>query len=285
MTTFNATDYRGTAPENYEKFFVPAIGEPLAADLVCTAALRPGERILDVACGTGVVTRLAAAQVGEAGAVAGLDVNPGMLAVARSATLGDATIDWYETSAEAMPLADASFDVVLCQMGLQFIPDKVQALKEIRRVLGPGGRVVLNLPGPIPDLFVALRDALAQHIDPQCAGFVNVVFSLHDCDRLSGLMAEAGFSDIAAERTQKTLQLPPPENFLWQYIHSTPLVALVSKASEEQRAALSRDVCERWQNFAAGSSLALDLGMTTVRGAGWHAIEQSVRSQETIEGA
>lgn len=82
MITFDATDYRGNAAENYEKFFVPAIGAPLAADLVSTAALRPGERILDVACGTGVVARLAAAQVRGAGAVAGLDVNPGMLAVA-----------------------------------------------------------------------------------------------------------------------------------------------------------------------------------------------------------
>lgn len=265
MTTFNATDYRGSAPENYEKFFVPTIGAPLAADLVSAAALRPGERILDVACGTGVVTRLAAAQVGATGAVAGLDVNPGMLAVARSAAPSNAIIDWYETSAEAMPLADASFDVVLCQMGLQFMPNKVQALKEIRRVLGSGGRLVLNLPGPIPDLFVAMRDALARHIDPQCAGFVNVVFSLHDSKRLSVLMAEAGFSDIAAEETQKTLRLP--EDFLWQYVHSTPLAARVGKASEAQLAAFSRDVSERWEKFVAGNTLTLEVGVTTVRGA------------------
>jgi len=263
MTTFNAADYRGSAPENYEKFFVPAIGAPLAADLVAAAALRPGERILDVACGTGIVTRLAAARVGGAGAVAGLDVNPGMLAVARSRAPGDAAIDWYETSAEAMPLADASFDIALCQMGLQFMPNKVQALKEIRRVLAPGGRVVLNLPGPVPELFVAMREALAQHIDPQCARFVDVVFSLHEGERLRGLMGEAGFSDITAERTQKSLRLP--EDFLWQYIHSTPLVALVSKASEAQRAALSRDIAERWKKFAAGDGMTLEVGVTTVR--------------------
>ncbi len=269
MITFNATDYRGTAPENYEKFFVPAIGAPLAADLVSTAALRPAERILDVACGTGVVARLAAARVRETGAVAGLDVNPGMLAVARSATPSDANIVWYETSAEAIPLADAAFDVVLCQMGLQFIPDKVKALKEMRRVLAPGGRVVLNLPGPIPDLFVVLCDALAKHIDPQCARFVDVVFSLHDSDRLRGLMAEAGFSDIVADRKQKALRLPA--DFLWQYIHSTPLVALVGKSDEAQRDALSREVAARWKKYAAGNALTLDVGVTTVRGAVWSA--------------
>jgi SAM-dependent methyltransferase len=187
--------------------------------------------------------------------------------VARSATPGDAKIAWYETSAEAMPLGDASFDVVLCQMGLQFIPDKLKALKEIRRVLAPGGRVVLNMPGPIPEPFVALRDALARHIDPQCAGFVDVVFSLHDGHHVGALMAEAGFSDIVAGRTRKTLQLPPPEDFLWQYVHSTPLMALVAKAGDERHAALSRDVCEKWRKFAAGASLKLDVGVTTVRGA------------------
>lgn len=267
MTTFNATDYRGTAPENYEKFFVPAIGAPLASDLVRAAGLRAGEKILDVACGTGVVTRLAAARVGKGGAVSGLDVNPGMLAVARSTNSHGAAIDWYETSAEAMPLADASFDVVLCQMGLQFIPDKVQALKECRRVLRPGGRIVLNLPGPTPDLFVALRDALARNIDPKCARFVDVVFSLHNGDRLIGLMAEAGFPDSIVERTQKTLHLPPAAEFVWQYVHSTPLVALVGEASEAQRAALARDVCERWEKSAGSGGLTLDVGVTTVRGA------------------
>jgi SAM-dependent methyltransferase len=267
MTTFQAIDYRGSAPQNYEKFFVSAIGEPLALDLISAAALRPGERILDVACGTGVVARLAAAQVGDSGTVAGLDVNPGMLAVARAATPGGAKIDWYETSAEAMPLADASFDVALCQMGLQFIPDKLKALKEIRRVLAPGGRVLINMPGPIPELFVVLRDALARHIDAQCAGFVDVVFSLHDGDRVGTLMAEAGYSDIVAERARKTLQLPPPEDFLWQYVHSTPLAALAGKASEDQRATLSREVCDKWRRFAAGASLKLDVGVTTVRAA------------------
>ena len=115
--------YSGNPTANYERFFVPAIGAHLATDLLRLAALRPGERVLDVACGTGVVARLASQQVGDTGAVAGLDVNAGMLAVARSATRPGMPIEWHEASAEAMPLPDASFDVVLCQMGLQFVPD------------------------------------------------------------------------------------------------------------------------------------------------------------------
>src|SRR5687767_11990931 len=96
--------YGGSAPENYERYFVPAIGRPLAEDLTETADLRPGERVLDVACGTGVVARLAAERVGAGGTVAGLDLNPGMLAVARAITPPQLTIVWHHGSAEAMPL-------------------------------------------------------------------------------------------------------------------------------------------------------------------------------------
>src|SRR3546814_10148611 len=117
------------------------------------AALREGERVLDVACGTGVVTRLASEQVGATGAVAGLDVNPGMLAVARAATPEGMSIEWHEANAEAMPLPDASFDVVLCQLGLQFMPDRQAALREMRRVLVDGGRLAFNVPGPMPRIF------------------------------------------------------------------------------------------------------------------------------------
>ncbi len=266
QATFGSDDYQGTGPENYEKYFVPAIGAPLANDLLAVASLRPGERVLDVACGTGVVTRLAAKHVGSAGSVAGLDMNPGMLSVARAVTPSDVAIDWYETSAEAIPLSDESFDVVLCQMGLQFVVDKLQALKEIRRILRPGGRVVLNFPGPTPKLFTAFRDALARHIDPKCAGFVNVVFSLHDAEQIRELMTGAGFHDIDIAKAHKTLRLPAPEDFLWQYVHSTPLAGLVGKASDAQRAALTADLGKRWQEFVRDGAMNSEVGVTTVRG-------------------
>ena len=260
---FSAEEYRRPQPENYEAYFVPAIGAPLAADLIAAARLHPDERVLDVACGTGVVTRLAAAVVGAGGAVAGLDVHPGMLAVARATSPDD--ISWYETSIEAAPLPGGAFDVVLCQMGLQFVADKPKALAEIRRVLADGGRVVLNLPGPTPRLFTELADALARHIDARCAGFVNAVFSLHDPHELRRLLTGAGFEVIEIARTPRTLRLPAPEDFLWQYIHSTPLADLVAKATDQQRAALATDVGARWQRFVEGGALTLEVEITTVR--------------------
>ena len=250
--------YGGSPPENYERYFVPAIGAPLANDLIKLAALRPGERVLDVACGSGVVARLAAQLVGSSGTIAGLDINPGMLAVARSTTPPGMAIDWHEASAEAMPLPDASFDAVLCQMGLQFVPDKHAALSEMRRVLAPGGRLVLNVPGPTPQLFVIMANALARHISSEAAGFVNQVFSLHNTAELQNLITGAGFSDVSVQAHTTSLRLPAPEEFLWQYVHSTPLASSVAQVNDERRGALESDVVAQWQEFVKEGALMLE---------------------------
>ena len=249
--------------ENYQRYFVPAIGMPAAEDLVAHADLRQGERVLDIACGTGVVTRLAAERVSATGSVTGLDIHPGMLAVAATATPPDMVIDWREGNAESLPFEDGEFEVVFCQMGLQFPSGKLAALREMRRVLATGGRALVNVPGPKPPLFEILTDGLARHFGPQAAGFADRVFSMHDADELSELMHGAGFRDVKVEAKPKALRLPAPTNFLWQYIYSTPLAQAASQASREQRNALENDVCGRWQAFVEDGSIPFQVGITT----------------------
>ncbi len=245
------------ASENYERFFVPAIGRPVAEILLSVAALRPGERVLDVGCGTGVVTRLAADRVGGDGEVTGLDVNPGMLAVARSAAPPDFEIEWCEASAESIPLPDETFDAVLCPMSLQFVPDRPAALREIRRVLVPGGRVTLSAPGPASPLFESLAEAMGRHVAPEAVGFVLAVFALHDETEIEGLLRDARFGDVEVSAEMVDLSLPAPKDFLWQYVASTPLAAVVAEADEEARAALEREVVDRWREFEDGDRMSL----------------------------
>jgi ubiquinone/menaquinone biosynthesis C-methylase UbiE len=247
--------YEGNAAESYERFFVPAIGAPLARDLVRLAALRPGERVLDVACGTGVVARLASREVGATGTVAGLDVNPGMLAVARSTASPAASIEWHEASAEAMPLPAEAFDVVLCQLSLQFMPDRLAALREMRRVLVQGGRLLLNVPGPAGPLFAIFADAMERHVGAESAGFVHQVFSPNDPSELQHLASDAGFDHVAADASTRTFRLPPAKEFLWQYVCSTPLAGLVAEVGAEERDALERQVVREWQDFEEDGGL------------------------------
>ncbi len=258
--------YGGNAAENYERFFVPVIGEPLAQDLVAKAALRPGERVLDVACGTGIVTRLAADRVAPGGSVAALDITPAMLATARTIVMDKSVpIRWYETTAESIPLPDASFDVVLCQLGLMFIPDKRAAVREMARVLAPGGRIFITVPTPT-DFFNVFDDTLAQHVGPEAAQFVKMVFSLNDPAELEALLRGAGLQDVRVQSAAKQIRLPSGEEFVWQYVQSTPLMALLADATDELRAAIERAVVSGWERWQSGSGLAYDQPILTASG-------------------
>lgn len=240
--------YGTKPPQNYERFFVPAIGEPVAKDLIRKAELQPGERVLDVACGTGIIARLSLQQVGETGSVTGLDINPGMLAVARSVTQ-DSSIEWHEASAEDMPFPDDSFDVVICQLGIQFMEDRSAALQEMYRILVPGGRMLLNVPGPAGEPFVIFAEAMGKNISPEAEEFANHVFVLNDTGEIRQLINEAGFNNIDVQAKKKMLSLPAPKDFLWQYVHSTPLVGVLAEADEEAKALLEKEVVGQWQDF------------------------------------
>ncbi len=252
--------------DNYERYFVPVIGEPAAKSLLAAAHLQPGERVLDAACGTGVVARAAAKSVSPTGSVTGLDINPGMLATARRHAPSEPAIEWCEASIESMPLPDDAFDVVLCQMGLQFASDKAAALREMRRVLANEGRFLANVPGPAPDLFAIMIEALDRHIGPQPAAFARAVFSLHDTAELRQLLQNAGLHEVKVESTQARLELPAPPDFLWQYIVSTPMAQTVMNADEPTRNALERDVVDRWAPFRSNGGMKLDVRMTTAAG-------------------
>lgn len=261
-TTVTATyeRYAGDAPEIYERHFVPAIGAPSARRLLDAARLRDGERVLDVACGTGVAARLAAEAVGATGSVAGVDANPGMLAVARAATPAGLSITWHHGSAEALPVADVSVDVVLCSLGFQFFADKAGALREMRRVLAPGGRLAIGTPGPTPALFQALDDVLADHLGPEASMFVDAVFSVHDPAEVRSMLDAAGLADVEVTTAPLRLRLPPPADFLWQYALGTPLAAVAASLDHEARAALERAAVERWRPFTDGDALVLEVG-------------------------
>lgn len=261
MTTYDkyawgtAEEAAQHAGESYERYLVPLIGVPSARPVIEAAALREGERLLDLGCGTGVAARLAAEQVGPTGTVIGVDPHPGMLQVARRAS---SQIEWRQGTAEDLPLPDESFDAVVCSLSFQFFADKARALQEIRRVLAPAGRAVLGTPGPIPPPMAAIDQVLTDHIGPQASMFVHKVFSVHEPNEVRAMLVAGGFEDVEVETQALRLRVPSPTDFFWQYVHSTPLAGITAELSPDTRAALERDVAERCRPLANGDGLVME---------------------------
>jgi ubiquinone/menaquinone biosynthesis C-methylase UbiE len=233
----------GNAAEIYQQHLVPTVFGPWATDLIEATSPGPGERVLDVACGTGVVARLAAERVATGGRVVGLDLNPGMLAIARSvASL--TPIDWREGNAVALPFEGGAFDVVLCQQGVQFFPDRPAALREMHRVLVPGGRLGLATWRPIQQSpgFAALARAMERHVGPEAAALVQAPFSFGDAGELRALVLGAGFWDVEIRPAAKPLRFPSVDEFVWRYVAASPLAGQVSQVDDRARAALVADV-------------------------------------------
>jgi SAM-dependent methyltransferase len=182
------------AASGYQELLVPALMEEWAPRVADAAGIQPGDRVLDVACGTGVLTREAARRAGPTGAITGLDLSPEMLAVAAPLSHG---LRWQQGSAEALPFADQSFDAVVSQFGLMFFPDPVAGLREMMRVLVPGGRLAVAVWGSLADTpAYAAEVSLVERLAGGEAGdALRAPFVLGDPKRMAELCAAAGIKE------------------------------------------------------------------------------------------
>ena len=245
------------AAELYERYPARYILGPWAPLLADAAHLAEGERVLDMACGTGLVTRIAAQRVGTAGLVVGIDLNPGMIAVARSlaAPTGGA-IRWLEGSALDLQLLDAAFDVVLCQQGLQFFPNKLRALREMHRVLVPRGRLALSVWTGVGPYHGAVGDALSRYIGTGVAAKFCSSRQVPDKDELRRLAADAGFSDVEVRISQLDLHLPRLNEFVLDHLASTPVAPMLGVASPEVRNNIAATVAEQLRSYVQGEGIS-----------------------------
>jgi ubiquinone/menaquinone biosynthesis C-methylase UbiE len=267
MSSVSYRSFTGTGAENYQRYFVPSIATPVSGDLLRAANLQPGERALDVACGTGLIARLAAEQVGPSGSVTAIDIAPDMIAVAEATpSPGAPRIEWHVGDATSLPLHDDSYDVVLCQMGLMFMEDRPAALAEMRRVLAPGGRLVVNTPGRIQAVFELMEQAIVDHISAELGGFVRAVFSMHDPEAVATLLRDAGLDDVSSTVSTVTLYLPSPAEFLWQYINLTPMGPFVAQAPESAQSAMEQQVVDGWQPHVVNGATVVNQAMVIASG-------------------
>ncbi len=235
----------GNSAEAYERYLVPLLFAPGAEVLIDSADLELGEQVLDVACGTGIVARRAAPYVGSDGRVVGLDLNEGMLEVARAASADiEPDITWQHGDALDLPFSDMTFEVVFCQQGLQFISDRAGALREMHRVLELKGRLALNILRPIEHNpgWAVLADVLDQHVGPEGGAMMRSPFAAFSMEDLRALFMEAGFREATITIKIGPVRYPSAEEFLRREAASSPLAGPIGALDEKERRAMIQDL-------------------------------------------
>lgn len=245
-----------SAAEVYDEFFLPALFQQWAPRVADAAKIKDGNRVLDVACGTGCLTREIRARVGARGSVVGLDINEGMLDVARRTV---PEVDWRQGAAESLPFEDDSFDAVVCQFALMFFTDRRAAIREMLRVLRPGGRLAVavwdrvdNSPG-----YAAVTKLLERLFGENAANALRAPFNLGDLQTLRTEFANAGVSDIDIKTLPGTARFSSIRDWMYTDVKGWTLADMIDDAQysrllKEAEVALKEFVdVEGKPNFAA----------------------------------
>ncbi len=230
---------------------------PWAHDLIDRLSPAVGCTALDVAAGPGTVTHLLADRIGPAGRVVATDLSPAMLEIARGKPVGadQAPIEWIEAPAVPLPLPDSSVDVVTCQQGLQFFPDRTAALAEMRRTLRAGGRVGIAVWTGVEDqIFVHVRDALANVLSPEIAGKYLGPFLLTGEQAAADARA-AGFASVDLEHVTRPVVVPGGAQELFDTLPAAGIAADIAALDDEKRAELLAEIVRLTEPIRDGATL------------------------------
>ena len=245
----------GDAASLYERYGQFAMS-PWTDDLILSARCKEGDRVLDVACGTGLVAKRVNAVSSAKCRITGIDLNEHMLSVARQ----EPAIDWHLGDVSAMPFPDGAFDVVLCQQGLQFFPDRQAAMREMARVLAPGGRLSLNVWGPLERqvYFATLFKAVGRFISDDAAKTIASPYTLTTREDLRRLAVGAGFKNISVRFEQRTLrEAEDIARFTNGLLQATPVASQFRALGNDQRMALARHVADQLAGYVDDAGMAV----------------------------
>jgi ubiquinone/menaquinone biosynthesis C-methylase UbiE len=247
----------------YDEQFVPALFAQWAPRLLDIAQVSPGDRVLDVACGTGVLARAAAERVGDAGLVVGIDINPAMLEVARDVR---PDIEWRDGDAVELPVDDGSFDAVLCQSALFFFPDPAAAIREMSRVAKAGGAVAVQSYASIEAQpgYGAFVDAIVKHAGPEAKSPVTTYFAQGDPHELTAMFTAAGLNVTATSTPMGVARYPSVEAFVDVEVKGSPLVDQLTDEEVERILAECRDILHEHQS--ASGELAVPIRAVFIAG-------------------
>ncbi|MDZ7692171.1 MAG: class I SAM-dependent methyltransferase [Balneolaceae bacterium] len=244
--------------ESYQKYLVPAMFEECSEQLVSHAGITQGQRILDIACGTGVLARTAARHVGQNGNVVGLDMNPGMLSVAKQLA---PDLEWRQGMAEDLPFEDNFFDITFCQFSLMFFQDKQTAIQEMRRVLTSKGRLyiaVFNSLEQIPAYQHLLR-IYADFVNDYQVHFLSSPFQLGDLQELHALLQDSGLESPRISSAELNARWPDVQTLVLADVEGWFLLAGIKLGDDQVKVVIKKTKSELGEYINGDGSIAFTM--------------------------
>ncbi len=273
-TGSNGWQLLGDGPEAYERYIVPTFSRVWARDMVARAQLNKGDRILDLACGTGIVARHVLEHLDNACQVTGTDVNAAVLKKAREICSPDSgPVIWQQSDAVNLPFPDRDFNVVLCQQGLQYFSDRPRTLREVARVLVNGGRAYFSVWRSLKyfPFYTALHAALDTYVSSNAADMLASAFTLGNPDEIRTLLEQSGFEEINISLVIKQMRYDPVEDFLIGGFAASPFAQEILSLPEDKRTAMFQAVLQSISGYIDDQGLAAPMESYVVSGvkSGW----------------
>lgn len=247
----------GNAAAIYEEQKVPAMFAPLAAATLDVVRLFDDDVVLDVACGTGILARKVRGKIGPRSRIVGIDLNEGMISTAKG--LKDSSsqsCEWEIANATNLPFGDDTFSLVLCQQGLQFIPDKEGALREMYRVLKPEGRVALTVWNGMADFMVPIANALGRHVSDEVAIKAKAPFAYNGAELLP-MMSDIGFSGLSIGNLTINRTIRATYSAIRDEVMGLPIASSVEEKGEVVMEKIIQETLDGLSKFLDGSDFVV----------------------------
>jgi ubiquinone/menaquinone biosynthesis C-methylase UbiE len=243
----NNAAFVGAIPENYDRYLGPVLFEPYANDLVARLDIGNDGSVLELACGTGIVTRRLRERLAPGSKIVATDLNEAMLSYAQLKLKSSEAIEWKQADATDLPFQDQSFDAVVCQFGVMFFPDKEQAAREAYRVLKPGGVFLFNVWDAIEenDLPHIAHTIISKFFDDKPPNFYEIPFSFHDQETIAALLSQAGFRNIESSIVSTTAEATSASEVTRGLVHGNPVIAAIRECDESQIPAIEGAVASQ----------------------------------------